>query len=63
MDDRKKGTLLLSLKKSEMLVITDGEDIIELNVCDRFKQPIAVRVRIKSSKRYEIKRRPSGDIE
>ena len=61
MDDSKKGTLSLSLKKSEMLILSDGESTIELNICDRFKQPIACRVRIRSSKRFEIKRKPDSE--
>lgn len=62
MDDKKTGTLLLTLKKSEMLVISDGKDEIHINFCDKFKQPLGGRVRIKSSKRYDIRRRPSGGL-
>ena len=60
MDDKKRGTLSVSIKKSEILVITDGEEVIEIAISDRYKQPIMCRVRINSSKKYEIKRRPSG---
>lgn len=63
MDDNKKGTLLLSLKKSEILVISDGDNTIEINFCDRFKQPLSGRVRIKSSKRYDIRRKPTSQGE
>lgn len=60
MDDKKIGTLLVTLKKSEILVIRDGDDVIEITLTDKFKQPLSGRIRIRSSKRFDIKRQSNG---
>lgn len=60
MDDKKVGWLSISLKKSETLTISDGVETIEITISDRFKQPLHARVRIKATRKYEVKRRKVG---
>lgn len=63
MEDSKRGNLVLTLKKGEGLLISDGVQTIEISFFDKFKQPINVRARIKSSKTYDVKRKMLGGID
>lgn len=58
MEENETGYLVVSVKKSEMLVIDTGEDKIEIFFYDRFKQPLDGKLVIKSIKKYKINRRP-----
>ncbi len=63
MDDSSRGNLVLTFKKGEGLLISDGVHTIEIAFFDRFKQPINVRARIKSNKKFEIKRKIIGGFD
>ena len=51
------NNLAITLKKSEFISVQDGEYEIELHVYDRFKNPIACKVCVRSKKYYGIKRK------
>lgn len=55
------GFLALSLKKKEILIISDGINTIEILLYDKHKQPISARVRIKTEKQYDIRRKLTDD--
>ena len=59
MDDEKEyGNLVITINKFEYIEIADGDEKIDIYFYDRFKQPIAGRVCLRTTKKYVIKRRP-----